>query len=135
MGRLSNVLMGSLVEYIPELLLTQQTTQKSKIFPFNLHLSNKNTFRVLLATIRNMGKCPCPCCLMDKSLFKHVGTVNDMKFHKNNPRVDSIERQSKVKKAWLLVYSKGKKVDSKPIDSLLLSQSMVPTQVCPGNQY
>ena len=66
---------------------------------------------------------------MEKSRFESVGQVNDWKYRIKNPRVDNKWRKDLVKRAWLSIYTKGKKVNSRAVEQLLAPHSLVPTQV------
>ena len=58
-----------------------------------------------------------------------MGTIDDMAFRESDARKDSNARQSKVEKARQHI-SKGKGVDSAPVEALLSDESLVPTTVC-----
>lgn len=90
----------------------------------------------MLATIRNLGDCPCPRCLVPLSLADRFGTPEDMQFRVNQPRVDDPDRQKKVSKARKLIYGKITKkkdtnygVGSAAVERHLKGQSLVPTDV------
>src|SRR5262245_26895967 len=55
--------------------------------------------RILLATIRNLGRCPCPRCLIPMSRVHNMGKVLDMKQRKTLARIDDEARRDKVSKA------------------------------------
>ncbi|CUA77715.1 putative ubiquitin carboxyl-terminal hydrolase FAF-Y [Rhizoctonia solani] len=101
---------------------------KRRVYPRILTYSADYPERVLLTTIRNMGKCACPRCLMPKFKFKFVGQQNDIKFRTNHPRIDNEDRQCRIESARTLIYSNGKKLNSKFVEQLLEPQSLVPTK-------
>lgn len=93
-------------------------------------------FRAALATIRNLGDCPCPRCLIPISLAHNFGTPEDKQYRIHKARVDDSNRQTKVSKARKLIYGKiGRKKDtnfgvgSAAVERLLKDQSLVPTDV------
>lgn len=43
------------------------------------HIECSLIYRVLIATIKDMGLCPCPRCLTPKSSFSFLGLARDMK--------------------------------------------------------
>lgn len=94
-------------------------------------------FRALLASIRNLGDCPCPRCLTPLTLAHEFGTPQDKLRRVNEPRIDDKHRQKKVSGARKLIYGKlGVKknanyaVNSAAVERLLKEQSLVPTDVC-----
>ncbi|EUC58746.1 hypothetical protein RSOL_274000 [Rhizoctonia solani AG-3 Rhs1AP] len=101
---------------------------KRRVYPRILTYSADYPERVLLSTIRNMGRCACPRCLMPKMKFKLVGQHNDIKYRAHHPRVDDQDRRNRTDSAWNLIYSKGKKLGSKFVEQLLEPQSLVPTK-------
>lgn len=86
--------------------------------------------RVMLATIRNNGECPCPACLVRKEDISKMGSPEDRNTRESKQRVDNHERIDKVKRAQAQVLVHGKGVQSKPVEDLLSSESLVPTVVC-----
>lgn len=97
----------------------------------------RGDFRVILASIRNLGDCPCPRCLVPISLAHNFGTSEDIQQRIDTARVDDQSRQKKISKARKLIYGKfgGKKntnygVNSAAVERLLKEQSLVPTEAC-----
>lgn len=93
-------------------------------------------FRAALATIRNLGDCPCPRCLIPITLAHNFGTPEDRHYRIHKARIDDRDRQTKVSKARKLIYGKtgGKKntnfgVGSAAVERLLKDQSLIPTDV------
>lgn len=85
---------------------------------------------MLIATIRDMGDCPCVRCTITKSEIREVGTPEDMAVRIDQRRVDNEERQQKVESARQLIYKSGYVVNSDKVDKLLKSESLVATEVC-----
>ncbi|KAI9059487.1 hypothetical protein FKP32DRAFT_1657872 [Trametes sanguinea] len=83
--------------------------------------------KVLLATIRDMGSCPCPRCLVRKDAISAVGTARDMASRTRNARVDSADRRYKVNRAREFIYEQGRGLGSKAVEDLLKAESLVPT--------
>lgn len=86
--------------------------------------------RVLIATIRDLGDCPCVRCTIKKSQIREVGTPADMAIRTAQRRLDNEERQRKVDSARRLIYESGYVVNSDKVDKFLKSESLVPTEVC-----
>src|SRR5215472_3340393 len=85
--------------------------------------------RVLLATIRDLGRCPCPRCLIELSNVHHMGKKSDMKKREKSLRVDDDNRRRKIHLAREIIYNKNYAVDSEAVEKLLREQSLVPTIV------
>ena len=85
--------------------------------------------RILLASIRNLGACPCPRCLIPLSRVHNLGMIRDMSQRVTMARVDDNSRQGKVYAARRLMYEKQYRVNGAAIESLLKDQSLVPTSV------
>ena len=102
---------------------------KSKSFPWPwTELSLSFLIRVLIATIKSLGRCPCPRCFVRKDQIGDMGTVNDTK-RRENIRTDNQERQEKVETARKGIFQKGCAVASKVFDTLLGMTSIVPTRM------
>ncbi|KIK04639.1 hypothetical protein K443DRAFT_92736, partial [Laccaria amethystina LaAM-08-1] len=82
--------------------------------------------KVLIATIKSLGRCPCPWCFVRKDQIGDLGTANDMKHHENIC-TDSQDRQEKAKTARKGIFQKGHAVASNVFNTLLGVTSMVPT--------
>lgn len=85
--------------------------------------------RVLLASIRNNGGCPCPRCLIPKVWIQNLGMVRDRQQRLTLQRLDDQGRQYKIAKARHLIYKHNYAVDSSAVDKLLKPESLVPTSV------
>lgn len=93
----------------------------------NSHLLNSTDFRVLLATIRDQGICPCPRCLMPKARFDRMGLTPDTTFRLNHCRkvlsdLVHCARQS--------IYKYARAIGGSTINRILKPTSSVPTEVC-----
>jgi hypothetical protein len=80
--------------------------------------------RVLLATIRNKGLCPCPRCLVSKSDLDRLGLRRDISI-----RIDKFREfmADKVNIARKAIYNLAKPIHSTIVEDLLKSFSGVPT--------
>ena len=92
-------------------------------------------FRVLIATIRDKGGCPCPRCLIPKKYLPGLGTTSDTKLRTEQLRSDTTQRRGKIIQARDFIYNKGYVVNSKNVDNLLKEESYVPTEVSSRFQY
>jgi hypothetical protein len=85
--------------------------------------------RIILASIRNMGRCACPRCLIPMSRFQNVGKTRDMQQRVSLQRVDDEVKRSTVATAREIIYQKKYAVDNENVETLLKPQSLVPTAV------
>ena len=83
----------------------------------------------MLATIRDLGRCPCPRCLVQLSQVHNMGTIRDMKLRDTKARIDDDGRRRKVDIAREIIYKKNYAVDSEWVEVHLQEQSLVPTLV------
>lgn len=89
-------------------------------------------YRVLIATIRDMGSCPCPRCKVKKSDLFKSGTTQDMQERRANVRKDDAAFRSKVKDARTQIFDHGYTIDSgAKVEPILKPESLVPTEVRP----
>ncbi|KAL6307409.1 hypothetical protein BKA93DRAFT_816023 [Sparassis latifolia] len=84
--------------------------------------------KVLLATVHDMGACPCPRCLVPKAKIDQLGTAADMHRRETQRWVDDPEWRRKVMQARKFVYDLGFAVNSTAVGNLLQSESWVPTE-------
>jgi hypothetical protein len=82
--------------------------------------------RVLLATIRDKGLCPCPRCLVPESKLDQLGLIADTKGRITKVRkypADSVREVRKV------IYEDGKPIRGAAVQRCLKATSTVPTIV------
>jgi len=91
-----------------------------------INLIHSSFYRVLIATIKDMGLCLCPRCLTPKKMFSSLGLVKDMKSRLTNLRVYAM---SKVIQARDFIYRCGNTVDGAKIEHTLGEGSWVPILV------
>ncbi|KAG2054886.1 hypothetical protein BDR06DRAFT_982182 [Suillus hirtellus] len=93
-----------------------------RVFPRIFTYSADYPEKALIATIKDMGLCPCPRCLTPKGLFNHLGLVRDMKSRINDLRVYAM---AKVVKARQFIYELGNTVDGAKVEDALGEGSWV----------
>src|SRR5437899_2739253 len=81
-----------------------QTTQKSELSLFCHAILTDSAHRVLLATIRDKGNCPCLRCHTPKVQFSRLGFLSDI--HARLRNIHTYMRES-VLAARRMIYSKG----------------------------
>ena len=109
---------------------TQQTTQRSIASPSTNYIPQQlltTVTRVLIANIKNLGKCPCPRCLVQ------LGEVRDLGKAVDKQRRDDIRRPTHklfriIKKARKAIF-KGFKVSGTRVERLLEGGSRVAVNV------
>ncbi|KAJ3725383.1 hypothetical protein C8R42DRAFT_708431 [Lentinula raphanica] len=79
---------------------------------------------VLLATIRDFGSCPCPCCLCSKSNLDQMGTKWDKKTR--DKLRDFLWDKVELARKW--IYTKGMKICGSAVEAILKLTSSVPTK-------
>jgi len=95
-------------------------------FIFNLRWIINDCFRVLIATIKDMGFCACPRCLVPKASFGLLGLFRDMRDRVASLRSYSLAR---VNEARDFIYNWGHTVDGSKVQATLGQGSWVPTVV------
>jgi len=128
MASLSNAVMLSCDGFTHVFSPIQLIIKRSKLcfLPAVLVLMRR---RVIIATIRNLGSCPCPRCLIQLSCVHNMGKAQDMKQRETLARVDDENRRRKVAMAREIIYQKNYAVGNDAVESLLQGQSLVPTTV------
>jgi len=89
------------------------------------------SFRALLATIKSLGRCPCPDCTTEMSQISGMGTKLDMKRRRDKARQDSEARQWGVNQARVRIYQFGHRVNGPQVERMLGPGSAVPNWVHP----
>ncbi|KAI0065337.1 hypothetical protein BV25DRAFT_1799386 [Artomyces pyxidatus] len=83
--------------------------------------------KVVLASIRNLGFCPCPSCLISKDRLHRMGKPQDMQQRRTLARVDDAQRRAHVSSARKLIYQDEYAVNSEAVEKILKAESLVPT--------
>ncbi|KAK7437003.1 hypothetical protein VKT23_006712 [Stygiomarasmius scandens] len=95
-----------------------------RIYPRIFTYSADYPEKVLLATMRDKGLCPCPRCMIPKSSLDRMGLVEDLRY-----RLDNVQKYLKrsVEKARRLIFQLGAPIRGKKVEDFLKSTSSVPT--------
>jgi hypothetical protein len=91
---------------------------------WSVHLTSAS--RILIATIRDNGLCPCPRCLVPKNDIDRLGYMQDAK---NRITMARTYIRHLVVHARDFIYKMGYGLDSAPVKRLLKPRSLVPTLV------
>ena len=92
-----------------------------------IYLSLYVHYRIVLSTIKFLGKYLCPLCTCAKGKVRDLGTKAD-ELRRSAIRVDSEEQQNRVEKAREWIFEHGRAVSSEAIDKYL-GLSMTPIRV------
>ncbi|KAJ3985139.1 hypothetical protein F5890DRAFT_1573070 [Lentinula detonsa] len=94
-----------------------------RVYPRFFTYSADYPEKVLLATIRDLGSCPCPRCLIPKSLLDQMGSKHDMK-RREKIRIFLVDKVMRTRQ-W--IYNEGSKIRGSAVERLLKETSSVPT--------
>ncbi|KAI0309196.1 hypothetical protein OF83DRAFT_1089234 [Amylostereum chailletii] len=100
---------------------------RRRIYPRLFTYSADYPEKVLVATIRDKGGCPCPQCLIRFDDIPGLGTPQDSQTRKETARHDDEARRKAIEAARSLIYDDGYVVNSKHVENLLKPTSLVPT--------
>jgi hypothetical protein len=97
--------------------------------PFPLLLFRKPLRRILLASIRNLGRRPCPRCLVPLDRTHLLGSEYDMRTRQERPRNWDHQHQFDLETVRRFIYESNMQVNSSAVEKLLYEDSLVPTVV------
>ncbi|KAJ7666669.1 hypothetical protein DFH06DRAFT_1184435 [Mycena polygramma] len=97
------------------------------IFPRFLTYGADYPEKVLLATIKYFGGCPCPRCFVEKDQIPQMGTKADMR-RRQNLREDTAQYRSVIKRVRGWIFEKGYLVAGAAVGRNLKPKSWVPTR-------
>ncbi|KAK6974093.1 GLOBIN domain-containing protein [Favolaschia claudopus] len=83
--------------------------------------------KVLLATIKYFGGCPCPRCFVEKDQISQMGTKADMR-RRQNIREDTPWYRKTIETARRWIFERGYLVAGAAINRMLKPTSLVPTR-------
>ncbi|TBU38655.1 hypothetical protein BD309DRAFT_1083909 [Dichomitus squalens] len=101
---------------------------RRRVYPRIFSYSADYPEKVLIATIRDKGHCPCPRCEVTFDDIPQMGEDADRDIRNMQARTRSNSLQEKVLDARNLVYEEGFVVNSKRVEELLQNKSLVPTK-------
>ncbi|KAJ3797838.1 hypothetical protein GGU11DRAFT_816262 [Lentinula aff. detonsa] len=95
-----------------------------RFFPRIFTYSADYPEKVLIATIRDKGKCPCPRCLVEKSALDRMGLFQDLRIRRTKFRQ---LLTGAVTRARTFIYHSGLPINGTAVDGLLKDTSSIPT--------
>ncbi|KAG2067650.1 hypothetical protein BDR04DRAFT_1129522 [Suillus decipiens] len=107
-----------LMQAIWALLLDKEDGITQHVFPCFFTYSADYPEKILLACIKFLGECPCPCCLIKKEDVPKMGMKTDLKNH----------QATQFEKACKLLFQHGIGINGQCIKKILQAESLVPTQ-------
>ncbi|KAG6905065.1 hypothetical protein DXG01_005306 [Tephrocybe rancida] len=108
-------------------------SQKRRFYPWFITYSADYPEKVLMASICQLGGCPCPRCKIPKNLLRMMGTDADKQSRIDLERRDDDARRQKITKAQKEIYGKSNlAVDSAAIERELKPESLALQATPPG---
>ncbi|KAI0071414.1 hypothetical protein K474DRAFT_1735052 [Panus rudis PR-1116 ss-1] len=98
-----------------------------RVYPRIFTYSADYPEKVLLASIRNLGTCPCPRCTIAKAKIPELGMKRDDARRVSEQRKHDHVYKWDMKRSRQHIYEKGRGVKSTPVEALLSKYSYVPT--------
>ncbi|KAI4293623.1 hypothetical protein K525DRAFT_214444, partial [Schizophyllum commune Loenen D] len=97
-----------------------------RIYPRIFTYSADYPEKVLIATIRDYGNCPCTRCTVSKDQIRDLGSTTDRDIRTSRQRQDNRECREKVEEARKIIYDQGYAVTSEKVEEKLKAESYVP---------
>ncbi|KAF8326756.1 hypothetical protein F5887DRAFT_823227, partial [Amanita rubescens] len=67
------------------------------------------------STIKFLGACPCPTCLVAKNDIRNLGMKRDIRNHKRKARTNNHPNRMKIERVRKWMYEEGLSISSKAI--------------------
>ena len=83
----------------------------------------------MIASIQNLGLCPCPRCLIPMAHVPNMGMSRDLAQRVSLTHVDDVDRCARVQAAQTAVNENNHPVNGAAIKRLLDQDSLVPSMV------
>ncbi|KAH7917228.1 hypothetical protein BV22DRAFT_1026772, partial [Leucogyrophana mollusca] len=83
--------------------------------------------KILIATVRNLGGCPCPRCLIPMSRVPDMGKETDILQRTTLARTDNDEYRRKIAASRKFIYEKNFAINYAKVEDLLKPESLLPT--------
>ncbi|KAJ7660161.1 hypothetical protein DFH06DRAFT_1472251 [Mycena polygramma] len=113
--------------YVNGIVVKCYDSKERLIFPRFFTYGADYPEKVLLATIKYFGGCPCPRCFIEKDQIPDMGTKADMKRRKNT-RQDTPQYRSAINRVRRWIFARGLLVAGAAVARNLKQYSWVPTR-------
>ncbi|KAJ2911509.1 hypothetical protein MD484_g8905, partial [Candolleomyces efflorescens] len=101
---------------------------KRRFYPRILTYAADYPEKILIASLKNLGKFPCPTCTIAMKDVPNMGTADDRDIRALGERIDDSDRRNRVDEARKLIYRpKRLNINSKAVNAELDHLSLVPT--------
>ncbi|KAJ8457369.1 hypothetical protein ONZ51_g11576 [Trametes cubensis] len=100
---------------------------RRRIYPRIFTYSADYPEKMLVATLRDKGRCPCPHCLVTFEDIDKLGNDEDRNRRSHQVRESAAEQSALVQEAREIIYDSGYVVNSDRVEALLRDHSLVPT--------
>ncbi|OBZ70781.1 hypothetical protein A0H81_09000, partial [Grifola frondosa] len=80
--------------------------------------------KIIIASIRNLGRCPCPRCLIPLDRVHNLGMARDLAQRTTLSRVDDVNHRNQVASARSIIYNMNYAVNSAAVERLLAKESL-----------
>jgi len=124
-----NVVMTSCAVFTHVYSLIWQITRTSKYSTTAKISKTHIRLRIIIVSLRNLGHCPCPWCLIPMDRVPNMGMPRDMSQHVSLVRVDNVKRQICIKAVREAIYEHNHGVGHVAVEKLLKEHSLVPAVV------
>jgi hypothetical protein len=94
-----------------------------------MHTAADMEYRILLASIHNLGNCPCPRCAIPMSCVPSLGTTGDREQRVSLARKDDADFREKTSAARELIYVRNYAVTNDQVEAKLKEHSLTPNTV------
>ncbi|KIK26402.1 hypothetical protein PISMIDRAFT_274760 [Pisolithus microcarpus 441] len=99
-----------------------------QVFPRLLTYSADYPEKTLLATLKFLGRSPCPRCLVQKNTIFNLGAKKDRYIRKKTQRVDDEHRRFSIENARKAIFEFGRSMLSTAVENILGMLSVTPTR-------
>ena len=117
---------------------TQQTTQRSDVFSTPgraVNVLKPFIDRIILASIKNLGKYPCPHCKVQMGHISRMGEPEDWLVRVKAARLDDMNRREAVESARGLIFKDNLAITNNVVEDLLSVGSYLPINMSTLTRY
>ncbi|KIO00412.1 hypothetical protein M404DRAFT_49710, partial [Pisolithus tinctorius Marx 270] len=101
-----------------------------RVFPWLLTYAADYPEKILLASMKYLGKYLCPRCLVGKENISKLGSKRDRQVHRKKERVDNEPWPFSIEHARKAIFESGHSIIAAVVENILGALSLVPTRAC-----